>query len=130
MSRILIAVLNWGMGHASRTLPIIEGALDIGWEVDVASSGDAMIWLKGRLSENDLKKRMSLIKGATSLESISNADIVIEAVFEEMNLKKDMFQRIDKIAKKDCILATNTSSISITKIGSVTSKPENVILLW
>ena len=43
MSRILIAVLNWGMGHASRTLPIIEGALDLGWEVDVASTGDALI---------------------------------------------------------------------------------------
>ena len=49
MSRILITVLNWGMGHASRTLPIIEGALDLGWEVDVASTGDALNWLKDRL---------------------------------------------------------------------------------
>lgn len=49
MSRILIAVLNWGMGHASRTLPIIEGALELGWEVDVASTGDALVWLKNRL---------------------------------------------------------------------------------
>ncbi|HIN41760.1 MAG TPA: hypothetical protein EYM86_04860 [Flavobacteriales bacterium] len=51
MSRILIAVLNWGLGHASRTLPIIEGALDLGWEVDVASAGDSLVWLKRRLKE-------------------------------------------------------------------------------
>ena len=50
MSRILIAILNWGMGHASRTLPIIEGAIELGWEVDVASTGDALIWLKNRLN--------------------------------------------------------------------------------
>ena len=49
MSRILIAVLNWGMGHASRSLPLIEGAIDLGWEVDIASTGDAMVWLKSRL---------------------------------------------------------------------------------
>ena len=82
---------------------------------------------KGRMNEDDLKKRMSLIKGATSLESISNADIVIEAVFEEMDLKKDMFKRIDKIAKKDCILATNTSTLDIDQIANVTSRPSDVI---
>jgi len=82
---------------------------------------------KGRMSEDDLKKRMSLIKGATSLDSISNADIVIEAVFEEMGLKKDMFKRIDKIAKKGCILATNTSTLDIDQIANVTSRPDDVI---
>ena len=70
---------------------------------------------------------MSLIKGATNLESISNADIVIEAVFEEMNLKKDMFQRIDKIAKKDCVLATNTSTLDIDEIANATTRPDFVI---
>ena len=63
---------------------------------------------KGRMSEDDFKNKMSLIKGATSLESISSADVVVEAVFEEMSLKKEMFERIDKIAKENCILATNT----------------------
>ncbi len=82
---------------------------------------------KGKMSEDDFKKRMSLIKGATSLESISNADIVVEAVFEEMNLKKDMFARIDKIAKKNCILATNTSTLDIDQIASATSRPADVI---
>ena len=47
---------------------------------------------KGRMSEDDFKNKMSLIKGATSLESISSADVVVEAVFEEMTLKKEMFE--------------------------------------
>ena len=82
---------------------------------------------KGRMSEGDFKKRMSLIKGVTSLENIADVDIVIEAVFEEMDLKKDMFARIDKIAKKDCILATNTSTLDIDEIANATSRPNNVI---
>ena len=49
---------------------------------------------KGRMSENDFKSRMSLISGSTNLESISDADIVIEAVFEEMKLKKEMFRKL------------------------------------
>ena len=57
---------------------------------------------KGRMSESDFKNKMSLIKGATNLESISNVDVIVEAVFEEMSLKKEMFERIDKIAKKNC----------------------------
>ena len=70
---------------------------------------------------------MSLIKGATSLESISSADVVVEAVFEEMSLKKEMFERIDKIAKENCILATNTSTLDIDQIAESTTRPEYVI---
>ncbi len=82
---------------------------------------------KGRMTEAVFKKTMSLIKGSTSLESISNADIVVEAVFEEMNLKKEMFQRIDKLAKESCILATNTSTLDIDQIADSTSRPQDVI---
>ncbi len=82
---------------------------------------------KGRMSENDFKKKMSLIKGATSLEQISNADVIVEAVFEEMSLKKTMFSRIDKIAKENCILATNTSTLDIDQIAEATNRPEYVI---
>ena len=82
---------------------------------------------KGRMTEAIFKKTMSLIKGSTSLESISNADIVVEAVFEEMNLKKEMFQRIDKLAKESCILATNTSTLDIDQIADSTSRPQDVI---
>ncbi len=82
---------------------------------------------KGRMSENELKNRMSLIKGATNLESIVDADVVIEAVFEEMKLKKEMFAKIDKLAKENSILATNTSTLDIDQIAESTSRPDYVI---
>ena len=70
---------------------------------------------------------MSLIEGSTNLEKISNSDIIIEAVFEDMQLKKDMFSRLDKIAKSYCILATNTSTLDIDQIASSTSRSKDVI---
>ena len=82
---------------------------------------------KGRMSESDFKNKMSLIKGATNLESISTVDVIVEAVFEEMSLKKEMFERIDKLAKENCILATNTSTLDIDKIAESTSRPAYVI---
>ena len=82
---------------------------------------------KGRMNESDFKNKMSLIKGATNLESISNVDVIVEAVFEEMSLKKEMFERIDKLAKENCILATNTSTLDIDKIAESTSRPNYVI---
>ncbi len=82
---------------------------------------------KGRISENDFKNKMSIINGTTNLESISDADIVVEAVFEEMNLKKEMFAKIDKLAKENCILATNTSTLDIDQIAESTNRPEFVI---
>ena len=82
---------------------------------------------KGRMSDSEFKSRMSLIKGATSLESIVDADVVVEAVFEEMKLKKEMFSRIDKLAKENAILATNTSTLDIDQIAESTSRPEHVI---
>ena len=82
---------------------------------------------KGRMNENDYKTKMSLIKGSTNIENIANADIIVEAVFEEMSSKKEMFQRIDKIAKENCILATNTSTLDIDQIANTTKRPEYVI---
>ena len=82
---------------------------------------------KGRMSENAFKEKMSLITGSINLESISNADVIIEAVFEEMNLKKEMFKKIDKLAKGGSILATNTSTLDIDQIAESTSRPDRVI---
>ena len=82
---------------------------------------------KGRMSENAFKEKMSLITGSINLESISNADVIIEAVFEEMNLKKEMFKKIDKLAKGGSILATNTSTLDIDQIAESTSRPDHVI---
>jgi 3-hydroxybutyryl-CoA dehydrogenase len=64
---------------------------------------------------------------SSNWESVSQADVIIEAVPERLELKKETFKKLDKLAKDDCLLATNTSSLSITKIASVTSRPEKVI---
>src|SRR5438874_5180579 len=82
---------------------------------------------RGRLTMADVEKRMGLIKGTTDFNAIADADIVIEAVFEEMPIKKEVFAKIDKIAKPDAVLATNTSTLDVNEIASATSRPESVI---
>src|SRR5947207_403106 len=74
-----------------------------------------------------VEKRMGLIKGTTDFNAIADADIVIEAVFEEMPIKKEVFAKIDKIAKPDAVLATNTSTLDVNEIASATTRPESVI---
>lgn len=64
---------------------------------------------------------------SSNWESVSEADVIIEAVPERLELKKETFKKLDEAAKADCLLATNTSSLSITEIASVTSRPEKVI---
>src|SRR5229473_1303313 len=82
---------------------------------------------KGRLTAADVEKRMGLIQGTTDFGAIADADIVIEAVFEEMAIKKEVFAKIDTIAKPDAVLATNTSTLDVNEIASATSRPESVI---
>ena len=82
---------------------------------------------KGRLKPEDVEKRMSLIKGSLDFNELSKPDLIIEAVFEDMNIKKEVFARLDKIAKPGAILASNTSYLNVDEIASVTSRPESVI---
>ena len=82
---------------------------------------------KGRITFEDVEKRTDLIKGSTDINDLSNCDLIIEAVFENMDLKKDIFKTLDNIAKKGAILATNTSALDINEIAAVTSRPEDVI---
>ena len=82
---------------------------------------------KGRITFEDVEKRTGLIKGSTDINDLSNCDLIIEAVFENMDLKKDIFKKLDGIAKKGSILATNTSALDINEIAAVTSRPEDVI---
>ena len=82
---------------------------------------------KERITEADKKKIMSKIKGTTKLEDMKDADVVIEAIFENVQVKKELFKELDKICKKDCILASNTSTIPITDLASVTNRPEKFI---
>ncbi|MEF2276878.1 3-hydroxyacyl-CoA dehydrogenase NAD-binding domain-containing protein [Deinococcus sp. YIM 134068] len=82
---------------------------------------------KGRLSMEDVEGRMGLLTPALDMSALSDADIIIEAVFENMDVKKDIFKRLDAIAKPGAILATNTSTLDVNEIASVTSRPEQLI---
>ncbi|TAK82901.1 MAG: 3-hydroxyacyl-CoA dehydrogenase [Betaproteobacteria bacterium] len=82
---------------------------------------------KGRLSQADMDKRMSLIRGTLNLGNIADADIVIEAVFERMDVKQDLFKKLDGVVKQGAILATNTSTLDVNKIAAATTRPEDVI---
>ena len=82
---------------------------------------------KGRLTAADVEKRMGLIQGTTDFGAIADADIVIEAVFEEMPVKREVFAKIDKICKADAVLATNTSTLDVNEIAGATGRPESVI---
>ena len=82
---------------------------------------------KGRITFEDVEKRTKLINGSTDINDLSNCDLIIEAVFENMDLKKDIFKTLDGIAKKGAILATNTSALDVNEIAAVTSRPEDVI---
>ena len=82
---------------------------------------------RGRISAQDVAERMALIRGSLTLEDLADADLVIEAVFEDMDIKKQIFSQIDRIAKPGAILATNTSALDIDEIARSVSRPEAVI---
>jgi 3-hydroxyacyl-CoA dehydrogenase len=82
---------------------------------------------KGRLTRSDVEKRMGLITPTTDFGGVADADIVIEAVFEEMPIKKEVFAKLDAICKPDAVLATNTSTLDVNEIAAVTRRPESVV---
>jgi len=82
---------------------------------------------KGKMTADEKKKILSHIKGTTKLENLKDVDLVIEAIFENVKVKKELFKELDKICKKDAYFASNTSTIPITDLASVTSRPEKFI---
>jgi 3-hydroxyacyl-CoA dehydrogenase len=82
---------------------------------------------RGRLAADAKTQRVNLIKGSLAYDDLKNADVIIEAAFEDMNLKRAIFGNIDKAAKRGAVLATNTSTLNIEKIADATSRPEDVI---
>ena len=81
----------------------------------------------GRFSMDEVERRMALISGSLELESLAEVDMVIEAVFENMDIKKEIFGKLDEICKPGAVLATNTSALNIDEIASATTRPESVI---
>ncbi len=82
---------------------------------------------KGRLTKHDVETRMALITPTTDFGAVADADIVIEAVFEEMPIKKEVFAKLDGICKPGAVLATNTSTLDVNEIAAATRRPESVI---
>jgi 3-hydroxyacyl-CoA dehydrogenase len=82
---------------------------------------------KGRMTDSDVAATMALLTPTIDFSSLGEADLIIEAVFEQMDVKRDVFARIDRVARKGAILATNTSYLDIDEIAGATSRPEDVI---
>ena len=118
------------MNYANAGIPVIvketsQAALDRG--LGIIRNNYAKTVAKGKLSQEAMDQRMSLITGQLTYDGFDQADIITEAAFENMALKKQIFAELDKIAKPGAILATNTSTLDIDEIASVTSRPTMVL---
>jgi 3-hydroxybutyryl-CoA dehydrogenase len=82
---------------------------------------------KGKITAADKSATMGRIKGTTKMEDLKDADFVVEVVFEEMELKKKVFKELDELTRKEVIIATNTSSMSITEIATATNRQDKVV---
>jgi 3-hydroxyacyl-CoA dehydrogenase/enoyl-CoA hydratase/carnithine racemase len=100
-------------------------------QVDDASSWIAdeldQLVRKGRIGEGKARFLNSLVSGGTEFEIFAGCDLVIEAVFEEMEVKKEVFAELERVVSPECLLATNTSSLSITEMGADLEHPERMV---
>jgi 3-hydroxyacyl-CoA dehydrogenase len=111
-------------------LPVIikdvnQDAVDKG--IEAAKSVYASRVAKGKMTQNEMDQKMMLISGTTTYEGFDDVDLVIEAVTERMDIKKAVFAELDKVCPPSCILASNTSALSISELGSFTNRPDKVI---
>jgi 3-hydroxyacyl-CoA dehydrogenase len=112
-------------GIAVKLLEIKQEALDKG--IATIRKNYENSAKKGKLTAEDVEKRMSLITPVSSYEQIGDADIVVEAVFEDMPVKEQVFKQLDAVMKPGAILATNTSTLDVNKIAEFTKRPQDVI---
>jgi 3-hydroxybutyryl-CoA dehydrogenase len=120
---------------------IAQVAAQAGWQVTLRDLDDAAVQRglsgirrslekfagKGAISAEDAEAALGRITPTTDLEAAADADIVVEAVFERLDIKQDVFRELDRICKTDAVLATNTSAIPVTQIAAATSRPESVV---
>lgn len=118
------------MSFASAGVPVTifeaqSDALDRG--MDRIKGNYAATVSKGRLSQDAMDKALGHITPTLNFDDLANVDMVIEAVFEEMDVKKEVFTRLDKTVKQGAVLASNTSRLDLNEIAAVTSRPQDVI---
>jgi 3-hydroxyacyl-CoA dehydrogenase len=120
-----IAMNFLNVGIPVTLLEMQQDALDRG--VGVIRKNYENTASKGKLTLEQVEQRMGLLKPTLSYDDLRDADLVIEAVFETMAIKKDVFAKLDKAVKKGAILASNTSYLSIDEIAASTSRPSDVV---
>jgi len=117
------------MNFANAGIPVVvvdiaQDALDAG--LQKVKDNYAGSVSRGRITQEKMDQCMSLVSGTTDYADLADVDIVIEAVFEEMELKKKIFAELDKVCKPEAILASNTSTLDINEIATATNRPEKV----
>lgn len=120
-----IAMCFANVGIPVVLLEINEEALERGMQI--IRKNYSITVQKGKLEESLMQTRVGLISGTTSYEDIGDVDLIIEAVFENLDLKKEVFGKLDAACKKGAILATNTSYQDVDVIAEATSRPEDVV---
>jgi 3-hydroxyacyl-CoA dehydrogenase len=112
-------------GVPVRVFEVSQDALDKG--LAIITKNYAATVAKGRLSQEQMDTRLGLISTTVSYDDLAEADVVVEAVFEDMDLKKEIFRQLDAACKPDAILATNTSTLDVDEIASAIGRPDKVI---
>ena len=119
-----IAQVSAQAGYEVVLRDVTEEALARG-VAGIAASYERFV-AKGKLDAADAEAALARITTTTELEAVGEADIVVEAVFEQLEVKEGVFRELDRVAKEGAVLASNTSAIPITRIAAVTRRPESV----
>jgi 3-hydroxyacyl-CoA dehydrogenase len=120
-----IAMNFVNVGIPVKVLEVSQEAIDRGF--GIIRKNYAATVAKGRLSQEAMDKRMGLLTGVNSYDDLKDVDIIVEAVFEQMDVKQEVFRKMDAVARPGAILATNTSTLDIDQIAAVTKRPQDVI---
>ncbi|GAA5010642.1 3-hydroxyacyl-CoA dehydrogenase family protein [Kitasatospora paranensis] len=120
-----IAQVSAQAGHPVVLRDVTDAALQRGLD-GIRASYEKFVG-KGRMTAEDAEAALGRITTTTDLGAVADADIVVEAVFEQLDVKEGVFRELDKLAKDGAVLASNTSAIPITRIAAATSRPESVV---
>ena len=120
-----IAMSFANAGVPVTVLETTQAALDKG--LGVVMSNYESTLKKGRLTSEEFDRRLKRISGTLSYDDIANADLIIEAVFEDLQVKRQVFEKLDEKAKAGAILASNTSTLDLNKIAEFTRRPQDVV---
>lgn len=120
---ISMSFLN--VGVPVTVLEVDQEALDRGMSI-IKRNYDIQVQ-RGRMTEDEVAQKMALLTGTTQYSDLSSADVIIEAVYENIDVKVEAFKKIEAVAKPGAILASNTSGLDIDKMANATSRPDSVI---